>query len=59
MATPSSKIRHAERMSSAQDILRVWRGDRCVSESSAQQYLQWIGRLDTTAVPSVLTKLLN
>jgi len=22
----------------------VWRGDRCISASSAQQYLQWIGR---------------
>lgn len=44
MATPSSKIRHVERVPSAQDILRVWRGDRCVSQSSAQQYLQWIGR---------------
>lgn len=25
-------------------ILRVWRGDRCVSANSARQYLQWIGR---------------
>ena len=25
-------------------ILRVWRGDRCLSASSARQYLQWIGR---------------
>lgn len=28
----------------AKVILRVWRGDRCVSANSARQYLQWIGR---------------
>ncbi|MGE8451590.1 MAG: tyrosine-type recombinase/integrase [Pseudomonadales bacterium] len=27
-----------------QDILRVWHGDRCIRASTAQQYLQWIGR---------------
>ena len=31
-------------MPGAQDIFRVWRGDQCVGASSAQQYLQWIGR---------------
>ena len=44
MATPSSKTQQPDHTPSAQDILRVWRGDRCVSASSAQQYLQWIGR---------------
>jgi integrase/recombinase XerD len=33
-----------ERTPSTRDILRVWRADRCVSASSAQQYLYWIGR---------------
>ena len=28
-----------------QDILRVWRSDRRIKASSAQCYLQWIGRL--------------
>jgi integrase/recombinase XerD len=29
---------------SIQDILRVWRDDRCIRASSAQQYLQWVNR---------------
>jgi integrase/recombinase XerD len=44
MVTPSCRTQQAEPTPSARDILRVWRGDRCVCESSAQQYLQWIGR---------------
>lgn len=44
MVTPKSKTQQFERTPSAQDILRVWRYDRCVNASSAQQYLQWIGR---------------
>lgn len=44
MATPSCKTQRSERTPRAQDILRVWRGDRCVSAGTAQQYLQWIGR---------------
>jgi integrase/recombinase XerD len=44
MFTPSCKTQQPERTPSAQDILRVWRGDRCVSASTAQQYLYWIGR---------------
>ena len=44
MVTPSRETRQSERAPSAQDILHVWRGDRCLSASSAQQYLQWIGR---------------
>lgn len=42
MATPSCKTQRYERMPSTEDILRVWRGDRCVRASTAQQYLQWI-----------------
>lgn len=44
MATPSCKTQRPERTPSAQDIRRVWQGDRRVSASTAQQYLQWIGR---------------
>ena len=44
MVTAKSKTQQFEHTPSAQDILRVWRDDRCVSASSAQQYLQWIGR---------------
>jgi integrase/recombinase XerD len=44
MVTPTSKTQQFEHTPSAQDILRVWRDDRCVGANSAQQYLQWIGR---------------
>lgn len=44
MDTPSPNTKQAERIPSVRDILRVWRDDRCVGASSAQQYLQWIGR---------------
>ena len=44
MATPSCKTQRSECSPGAQDILRVWRGDRSVRASTAQQYLQWIGR---------------
>lgn len=40
----SSRTQRSEPSPNARDILRVWRDDRCVSASSAQQYLQWIGR---------------
>ena len=41
---PSHRTQPPKRTPTTQDILRVWRGDRCVSASSAQQYLQWISR---------------
>ena len=44
MATASCKSQRSECTPRAQDILRVWRGDRCVSAGTAQQYMQWIGR---------------
>ena len=44
MVTPSCKAQQPARAPSAQDILHVWRDDRCVSASTAQQYMQWIGR---------------
>ena len=44
MITPLSKTPSCERTPSTQAILRAWREDRCVSASSAQQYLQWIDR---------------
>lgn len=44
MVTPHCKTQQPARTPSAQDILRVWHGDRCVTASSAQQYLQWIAR---------------
>lgn len=44
MDTQSPKPQPSERTPSVQDVLRVWRSDRCVSASTAQQYLQWIGR---------------
>lgn len=44
MATSSSRTQQSESTPSVRDILHVWRGDRCVSQSSARQYLQWIGR---------------
>lgn len=44
MVTQSPRLQPFVRTPSVQDILRVWRGDRCVRASSAQRYLQWIGR---------------
>jgi integrase/recombinase XerD len=44
MVTRSSSKPQPRRTPTTQDILRVWRADRCVSASSAQQYLQWISR---------------
>jgi integrase/recombinase XerD len=44
MDTVARKTRQSEHSPSAQEILRVWRADRCVGSSSALQYLQWIGR---------------
>jgi integrase/recombinase XerD len=36
--------RAAEVSPSAEDMLRIWRADRCVQDSSAGLYLQWIKR---------------
>lgn len=44
MVTQSSTPQPSERTPSVQDILRVWRSDRCVRASTAQQYLRWIGQ---------------
>jgi hypothetical protein len=44
MVTRSRGTLQPERTPSAQDILRVWHADRCVSVSTAQQYLRWISR---------------
>jgi integrase/recombinase XerD len=44
MVTRSHRTLQPERSPTTQDILRMWRADRCVSASSAQQYLQWIRR---------------
>ncbi len=44
MNTSSRTTQKSERTPSVQDILRVWRADRCLRASSAQRYLQWIGR---------------
>ena len=44
MATPSCKKQRPVCTPRTQDILRVWHDDRCVRASTAQQYLQWIGR---------------
>lgn len=45
MATRSSSTQPSQRAPTTQDILRVWRADRRIKASSAQCYLQWIGRL--------------
>ncbi|EQD43590.1 phage integrase family protein [mine drainage metagenome] len=44
MAT-SSISSHPSRLPTTQEILRVWRADRCLAERSAKHYLQWVGRL--------------
>ena len=44
MATRSRETQQSGRTPGAQDIRRVWKGDRRVSASTAQQYLQWIER---------------
>lgn len=44
MVTRSPRTLQPERTPTTQDILHVWRADRCVRASSAQQYLQWISR---------------
>lgn len=44
MVTQLPKPQPSERTPSVQDILRVWRGDRCVRASSAKRYLEWIVR---------------
>jgi integrase/recombinase XerD len=44
MGTRFGKPPHAEHPPTAHAILRVWHADRCIRESSAQQYLQWIAR---------------
>lgn len=42
MDTSSCNTQQSDRTPSVQDILRVWRGDRCIRASSAYKYLQWI-----------------
>lgn len=44
MDASSCNTQQSERTPSVQDILRVWRGDRCIRASSAHYYLQWIGQ---------------
>lgn len=45
MVTPSAKTQRPEcTPPRAQDILRVWSGDRSICAGTAQQYLLWIGR---------------
>ena len=44
MNTSSRTTQKSERTPSVQDILHVWHGDRSLRASSAQRYLQWIGR---------------
>lgn len=44
MNTLSPTPQPPERTPSIEFILRVWRDDRCVRASTAQQYLQWINR---------------
>ena len=39
--------RAAEVSPAAEDMLRIWRADRCVQDSSAGLYLQWIKRFRT------------
>lgn len=38
------KQRAAEASPAAEDVLRIWRADRCVRDSTANRYLQWIKR---------------
>ena len=44
MAMPSRNTSPPDGNPSIDDILRVWRADRIIRASSAQQYLQWIAR---------------
>lgn len=44
MDISSRETQQFERTPSVQDILRVWRDDRCVRASTAQKYLRWIGQ---------------
>lgn len=44
MVTQSCRPPPSTRQPAAGAILHVWRGDRSISASSAQKYLQWIGR---------------
>jgi integrase/recombinase XerD len=44
MNTRSGKSSHVEHAPAAAAILRIWRADRSISESSAQLYLRWIAR---------------
>jgi len=44
MATRSDEPPHTERPPTTQVILRAWRADRSIGESSAKQYLGWISR---------------
>ena len=42
---PASISLCTPRAPTQQEILRVWRADHCLSESSTKQYLHWIARL--------------
>ena len=44
MAARPTNTAQPERAPSAQDVLRVRQGDRCVGANSAQLYLEWIAR---------------
>lgn len=44
MTTRSDEPPHAESPPTTQVILRAWRADRSIGESSAKQYLGWISR---------------
>jgi site-specific recombinase XerD len=41
---PQVEQRAAEGSPAAEDMLRIWRADRCMQDSSAGLYLQWIKR---------------
>lgn len=44
MVMRSCSTQYPKRTPTTRDIRRVWRADRSVRASTAQQYLQWIGR---------------
>ncbi len=41
---PQVEQRAAKGSPAAEDMLRIWRADRCMQDSSAGLYLQWIKR---------------
>jgi hypothetical protein len=44
MQYPSANSMPANAIPTTTDMLRVWHNDRCLRDSSAGVYLQWIGR---------------